>query len=549
MAVKTGIKPIFIFLTVLVIVIAGGLLWWNNYKYRFIRSESTEHVFTKSNGLYRMRYDKLDLDEVNGNLTVRNLRITPDSTRYQQMIDAKDNPPMIVKITIPELIVRGVKTPKAMINKKIEGRRLEINSPEIVFYFSKAPEDSLAKKEQKAIYEQLLGDLNLISVDTVLVIAANMLFMDYTENREIAKGKNISVTINNVLIDSANSEDRSRFFFSKTTHMIADSFTIATKDNTFRFEADSIDFNSADSSLYLNTFNVIPLMSEQAYAKFVKFQKDRFNIHSNNISIKGVNLEQLQNGSLLADEMRLGSVSLKIFRDLSYPRDKKNRVGTYPQQALMKAPFPIAIKRLIAGPADIELKQKNPKSDQKGTILFLNSSIDATNVTNIREQINEDNHLNIRARTKFMGLTAVDAVFDLRLGDPDGRFTLKGTATGFDAVKLNDILEPLGLAKIEKAKVKNLRFNLGFTDYKGSGTVVFLYEDLKVTLLKKDSADNKIEKKKIASFVSNIILKNGNPYRGKTRIAHPGFPRDTNKSFFHLIWFTIFTGVKETVGL
>ncbi len=549
MAGKSRIHPFIVVFIVLAVIVAGGLLWWNNFKYGLIKSESTEHIFAKSDGLYRMRYDKLDLDEVDGNLKLTNLRILPDSTRYQQMITAGDNPPMIVKITIPELIIRGVKTPKAMINKKIEGRRLEISSPEIIFYFSKATKDSLPKKEQKAIYEQLLGDLNLISVDTVMVTSANMKFMDYDENREIANSKNLSITLNDILIDSANSEDNSRFFFSKRAHLIADSFSLSTKDNTYRFEADSLDFNSEGNSFHFKSFNVIPLMSESGYAKFVKTQKDRFNIRSNDIRINGVNLEQLQNGSLQAEELRLGSVSLKIFRDLSYPRDKKNRVGTFPHQAIMKVPFPLAIGRLVAGPADIELKQKNPKSDDKGTILFLNSSIDASNITNIKEQLDKDNHLKIKARTKFMGLTSIDADFNLRLGDPNGRFTLKGNATGFNAVKLNDILEPLGLAKVERAKVNGLRFNLGFTDYKGSGTVVFLYDDLKMTLLRRDSAEDKIEKRKLVSFISNIVLKNSNPSRGKTRTASPVFQRDPNKSFFHLIWFTIFTGVKETVGM
>ena len=549
MAAKFQFKPYMLFFILLAIVIAGGVWWWNQHKYGLIKTESSEHIFSKSNGLYRMRYEKLNLDEVNGNLKVTNLYIIPDSFRYRELMDTKDNPSMFVRIFIPELIVRGVKTPKAMINKNVEGRRLEITKPEITFYFAAKAKDSLNKKEEKAIYEQLLGDLNLISVDTITVNEAKILFMDFDDNREIARTSNVTVTLNDVLVDSAHSKDDNRFFFSKKTHFTADSFKIESKDNAYRFEADSIDFSSLDQSFYLKSFNVVPLLGEAAYAKFVKLQKDRFNIRSKDIRINGVDIGLLQMGSLVAKEMRLGSISLKIFRDLSYPRDKKNRVGTYPQQALIKVPFPIAISRLVAGPADIELKQKNPKSDQRGEILFLNSSIDANNITNIQELIDKDNHLKIRARTSFMGLSNVNALFDLRLKDPQGRFSLNGTAGGFDAVRLNEVLEPLGLAKIEKAKVNKLTFNLNFTDYVGSGTVVLLYDDLKLSVLKKDSVENKIEKKKLMSFISNLILKDANPLRGKLRVAKPTFQRDQNRSFFHLIWFTIFTGVKETVGM
>jgi hypothetical protein len=62
--------------------------------------------------------------------------------------------------------------------------------------------------------------------------------------------------------------------------------------------------------------------------------------------------------------------------------------------------------------------------------------------------------------------------------------------------------------------------------------------------------EQKLEKKKLASFISNIILKDANPGKNKeVRVAHPVFERDPVKSFWNLIWFTLFTGVKETVGM
>ena len=217
---KFQFKPYMLFFILLAMVIAGGVWWWNQNKYGLIKAETSEHIFTKSNGLYRMRYEKLSLDEVNGNLKVTNLQIIPDSTRYRQLMENKENPSLFVKIFIPELVVRGVKTPKAMINKNVEGRRLEVTQPQITFYFAESSKDSLNKKEERAVYEQLLGDLNLISVDTIIVTEAKILFMNFEEDREIASTSNVSVTFNDVLVDSANSKDDSRFFFSKKTHFI-----------------------------------------------------------------------------------------------------------------------------------------------------------------------------------------------------------------------------------------------------------------------------------------------------------------------------------------
>lgn len=531
-------------------LLAGGLFYWNAIKYKLIRKESTDQVFEKSKGLYRMHYDKLELDEVAGFLHVTNLKITPDTSMFAKSISEKNNQPFVIDIAIPELIVYGVKTPEAMLSKSVEGRRLQIKNPQITAYYSAAEKDTLNKGRDKEIYEQLLGNLNLISADSIDITDATFTLVDFKKNRNLLKADSITIQMEHVLIDSARQSDSTRFFFSKTTSLHINKISWGTENKTYDFYINHIDFNTDRKTFSIQSFILNPLMSEKEFAAFAKVQKDRLNIRSGKIITEGIDIAALQRGELKADQMKLEAIMLHLSKDLSYPHDGKNRVGTYPQQALMKVPFPLYIKRLVAGPADIEVKQKNPKSDQSGKLQFKESSIDAVNVTNIPELIKNNNHLKISARTKFLGLTQVNAEFDLLLNDKNGRFGLTGTASGFDGKGLNKVLEPLGLAKIEEAKVNQLRFNLKCSDYSGSGTVVLLYQDLKISQLRKDSIDQKIEKKKFASFISNIILKDANPAKGKeTRIAHPVFERDPVRSFWHLIWFTLFTGVKETVGM
>ncbi|WP_336515792.1 hypothetical protein [Pollutibacter soli] len=539
-----------IVLIVFIILAVLGYLYWNSIKYRLIRTEATDQVFEKSKGLYRMHYDNLNLDEVSGFLQVTNLRLTPDTSMFSKSIADKTNQPFIFEIIIPELTVRGVKTPEAMLNKNIEGRRLEIKNPQITAYYSSAEKDSTQYGRQREIYEQLLGNLNLIRVDSIDISNANIRMLDFNQGREMVKADSISIHLLDVFIDSTHQSDSSRFYFARKTAVQIKKISWQAKNKTYDFAINNLDFNTDAKTFSIKSFILDPLLSEKDYAKLAKVQKDRLNIRCGNIDVEGIDIAALQRGEFTANQMKLGSIMLHLSKDLSYPHDGKNRVGTYPQQALMKVPFPLYIKRLIAGPADIEVKQKNPKSDESGKLQFRESSIDAVNVTNMPELIKNNNHLKVSARTKFMGLSQVNAEFDLLLKDKAGRFGLKGTASGFDARGLNVVLEPLGLAKIEEAKVNQLRFNLKCSDYSGTGTVVLLYENLKIAALKKDSVEQKLEKKKLASFISNIILKDANPAKGKdVRMAHPVFERDPVKSFWNLIWFTLFTGVKETVGM
>src|SRR3978361_1699256 len=99
----SGVSKILIFIAILVILVIGGLIAWNTYKYKFINGKVRSAVFAKTNGLYIIKYDKMDLDEVAGYLHVINLRIIPDTARFRQMVMDKRNPPLLLELTVPEL--------------------------------------------------------------------------------------------------------------------------------------------------------------------------------------------------------------------------------------------------------------------------------------------------------------------------------------------------------------------------------------------------------------------------------------------------------------
>lgn len=83
------------------------------------------------------------------------------------------------------------------------------------------------------------------------------------------------------------------------------------------------------------------------------------------------------------------------------------------------------------------------------------------------------------------------------------------------------------------------------TDLVSKGSATLLYEDLKIDMLKKDSAD--IKKKAFQSLLANALMKDKNPVNGVTRTEEINYQRDITKSFFNLVWKSIFSAAKKTV--
>ena len=542
-------KPLLI-IAVIIVLILAGITAWNLFKYKFIKGKIKSAVYEKTNGLYTIRYDKMDLDEVAGYLHVINLRIIPDTAMYRQLIAEKKNPPLLLELTIPELTIGGVKTPEAMLNKKVIGRRLLIDSATVNFYYAKAHPDTNSHATGQEMYQQLLGDLQEIQADTVDVSHVALSFTDIRNMEKTIEASGVSVHLRDVLVDSLHSNDSTRFFFARHVQVDGERGVVKNKPGTYFYHFDNFSFSNEGGLFSIKSIRIAPQLSEEKYAAFSKLQKDRFNVSLGNVSLKNINLRRLMETDIVADQLQIKEMNVKVYRDLSYPRDKKIRVGTFPQQLLMKLPLILSVKKLTIGDAFIEYKEKNPKSDYSGKVQFVHANAVISNVTNDPARIKANRNCVLDFNARFLDMAPMHAHLVMFLNDPNGKFTYSGSMEGFEASNLNVLMEPMGLAKIEKGQVNKVDFDFRGHNYGADGKLTLLYDDLKITLLKKDSSGDQLKKKKLASFIANIIVKNSNPQGKKpVRVAEVHYIRDTNRSFFNLMWKSIYTGVKQTAGM
>lgn len=548
---KFRISKLFIGIIIAILVlIAAGFIVWNLYKYKFIKDKVKSAVYEKTNGLYTIRYDKMVLDEVAGYLYVTNLQIIPDTARFRQMVADKKNPPLVLSLNVPELKIAGVKTPQAMLNKKVSGRKLEISNATVVFYYAKGHPDTTKDVTGKEMYQQLLGDLKEIQADTVEVTNVSLAFIDIRNNKKTIEASNLSVHLKDVLIDSLHSNDSSRFFFAKKAQVDGEKGLIRNKESTYFYHFDNFSFTNEGGLFFIKSLRIEPQLSEEKFAAYSKLQNDRFNVSLSNVSLKNMNLTRLMETDVIADELLIKEINIKVFRDLSYPRDKKVRVGTFPQQLLMKLPLTLSLKKIIVSDAFIEYKEKNPKSEYSGKVQFVHASAVIRNVTNEADRIKADRNCVLDFSSRFLDMANMHAHINMLLNEKRGKFTFSGSMEGFEANKLNVLMEPMGLAKIEKGQVRKVDFNFAGNSYGSTGKLTLLYDGLKISLLKKDSTDDTFKKKKLASFVANIIVKNANPLRKQpVRVADVHYVHDTNRSFFNLMWKSVYAGVKQTAGM
>jgi len=538
------------FFFVVILAIAGGVLYWQTHKKKFIREKIESVIEKKSGGFYTIKYESLDLDEITGFLSITNLRLGYDTIKYRAMKELHLDPPTLFNIQIPEISVEGVKTPRALIDKEIDGRKLFIRNPVIEILYTGRGKDSLRKVPTRDIYQQILGNLNQISIDTVSISGATIITRDQKTKQTGIELNNANLDLIDVKVDSAADADATRLFYSKKQFIAFENLSWFSTDKRYKFHAKNVSSNSIDRDVHIDEFIVDPLKDEQDFVTSIPTQEDRFDFRFNDIVLKNVDYFPLLDEEVSADSMVIRSATFKVYRDLNIPRDKKNRVGDYPHQAFQKLPVDIDIRKVVVANAFIEYKERNNITKNSGKVQLYDVYATISNFTNKKESIRKNNVMTLVTSSRFLNKTPFNVNWQFLLRDPDGKFTIKGNLGPIDAKDLNPLTEPMGPARILKGEIKGFSFDFNGSDHSMEGTMTLEYVNLKIAALEKDKGAKEWDKKSLTSLFANILIRNSNlPDDDKpARKTTVNYQRDPNRSIFNLGWKTIFKGIMETVS-
>lgn len=356
---------------------------------------------------------------------------------------------------------------------------------------------------------------------------------------------NISIKVNKVKADKIVQIENHPMNYTEEAQVNVNSFSIASKDKTYHFNFDNIGINSLHQSLHISSFHVVPFASEQKFAKAFHFQKDRYDLDLSGISLRNIDMNSLLDKRIEASELLINNANAKIYRDLHKPLQHKSKVGKYPSQLLLQIDQPVNIAHIKVKNALVEYKENESASDSVGVVKFTNTYFDISNVTNIPEAIQKNNEMEIAFDTKALGQIPLKGNFKLVLGSKNGDFSVNVHGKAFDATIMNKISVPMALVKIKSGKIHSIDFHFKGNNKSAAGSFLMNYDDMKIDVLKRDKDTKQIKKRGLLSLAANIIVSNSNS--GTSVKAN--YERNIYKSFFNLVWKTIFDGMKETLGV
>jgi hypothetical protein len=248
-------KPLYVVLLLIALLIVAGYFLYRYKKHDFLKNDLHQLVQNKTDSLYNISYDSIAVDEVAGNLFIKNLHVVGDTVKQLEMI-RKGDPnaaKAILDIYIPLLKVAQFKTAKALLAKQLQCSYVVINSPKVTVYFFPGQQTEQDEEKQKQqLYKQILGSLKFVQADSISITNAQVEAADYYTKESKFSTSNTTINLNDVKIDSTYNEDTSRTLFCKQIDIKSNKVTLGDKKKGA--EITNASFNTRSKLVHLASF-------------------------------------------------------------------------------------------------------------------------------------------------------------------------------------------------------------------------------------------------------------------------------------------------------
>ena len=531
-----------------------GASWYLSVKFRpLIRQELKELVKNSTNGLYSIDFDAIHTNFITGNATISNVRIIPDTNVFKVQVAEKKAPNNLYYIRLKKLAIKKFRPFDIYFNKLVDVKLLLFDKPEVTmvnkhFDFN----DNRPPRPRKSPYDYIAKLFKSLRVE---VIDFKNVKLKYVDNNgpvpDVDSVANVNVTLKDWLIDPLSAQDTSRLYLLKDIDINLSDYSYATPDSMYHLKVHMLEFNAKSGRLNLKQFGLVPRYSEGAFAKVAGYARERYHIQMNNISLNGIDLPAfIQKRQLFANEMHIAEGGISVFKNGTFPKIEKIRTGRFPQQLLQRLDLMLSIKKIKLSNVNISYAEFSKRSLQKGKITFDHTSGTISNVTNMPKIKEAQPIMQADLESYMMGQGKLNVSFKFDLNSPIGAFDYKGAISNLDGRKLNQISKPLGLLQVNKGMIKEFAFDIRADEQAAKGKVEFRFNDLSLTLLKKEVGKERLRRKALLSILANaMVIYTDNPdSTGKFTVAPIQFERKPTGSFFNYIWKTLFQGVKYSIG-
>lgn len=532
--------------------------------------------------VYDLSFENLRVNPLLGNIEVYDVKLTPKENLPAEYayINSK------MQLTTDKLLLKNVEILTLLRKKELVLSIIEIQKPVIELILSgdnniffpiikseekKSEKEKSEKKSLKAFgLEQFLLDhaqLHVLNKKKVreffiddLRIDIRELLLDWNPGNNVLTNSYLGLSIGSangslqegpfahfsfenfsVAIDSFKMQS----FVDTTLYAFHDFHTeihavdANTKDSIAHLTLDSLDISYSGNSVKLNNVQYKLNISDAEMQKKFIYQTAHFSGTVNQIKLQGFNFDSLMiRNQILMDSVVVSNINASIYKD----KTKLLNTGKFPEylaQQIQAVKIPLQIENVIVHDANIVSKEKLP-SGTTAVVNVYRLEGKLSNVTN--DSTDGDLLLHGSGYIDNKVFFSADLTFDYDAP----QFSYASTFKKFNLTDLNPVIQQFAPVNILSGGVDKIHLTgLAHKTY-ATGTMEFLYHDLKLDI---DLEDKARWLNSVISFAANTYIKENNPESEglPPHIGNYRVERNMHKEFINVVLISAFSGLKETM--
>lgn len=527
------------------VLLTVGTIGINIYLKTTVNNRLRAIVSESSHGLYKLDYSDISLNALTGSLTIRDVRLTPDTTVLNKLLQQHTAPRFVYQGTVNRLALSNVRWMAYINSKKLNVGGLKLAQPQ--FNITQYLQKNDTARDIASLETTLSKQVRDLRVANFTVEDA-MINYEVKDTVDIDRTVNIIEDLDIELEDLRLKKSKEGFAELKVDdhHIALKEFKHRTADSLYWIGIKGLDYNSKNKKAVLALFYSQPGFDEKEFARKHANQSTRYQIELKNLSAEEINFASiLLKGEAIMKKVNIESGSANMFMDRSLPPRTQDDGAVVVSKKIKNLMLPFAIGQLTIGKLAVNYTEFNPITGQSAHIPFKDLSITASNITNMPELINRNAKLTLDATGQFMN-AQVKANFAFDLGSNDGNFTSTVTANQIPAKELSPILTAIAKIETRKGTLEKLEASVTGNEQQAMANVTLRYRGLKIGMLKK--AGDTLKRRGLPTMLANLFVVDDNPKDGVLRSAHSmRLVRRPGRSFFNMLWGVIALGIKDII--
>ncbi len=537
---------VLLFLTIISAVII------NLYFSPVLSNQLKKSVFKLSNGLYQVDFTKSSIHIISSRIIIDHLILKPDTAVFNRLKKAGKAPNNVYTLSVDRIVLKHIHPFKLYFKKELDVDEIVISRPSVQIIYQKLHDQDLSENGKKTLYQRISGTLKSVHVGHILLDNINLRYQEENDQRtKITHLKEIDLKGTNLLIDSASQNDKSRFNFCKDITAVFNHYKGQTRNGLYQYQANSVTFSSSKSNIKIADAVFMPLKTVSGTVGKQNLQRRKFKLETDSIRVDHFDYRAfIGYRKLIASDITIFGKQIDIFYDHTLPRNPMNAAKSGLFFMLKKVHRDIAVKSVHFKDIDVIYSEISAKTKLRGVIPFekLNGSV--YNIITGNDTLHVSRKLRADLTTNLMGYGKMDVSLEFDPADSANILHYKGTLGQMNLVNLNPATKPLGLIQFTNGIVTNLSFDMQANAERATGRVTFLYHDLNMVLLKEDEK-NALRRMSFISILANafVLIRDNPRFNDSARVANVVFERPENTSYLGLIWRSVYSGIKESIGL